>query len=167
MSGQNCGTCSGSNSYACASQNQYVRCVNNAAVMSKVYNCDGDDVCIVEAQIIGSICISKCAAESFNSSPTCSNSNYTAVVPTIPPTTAPTADELKAACDVASASYSTSLYFYAIYTADSTCNSYLYCERASLTATTSIAFRLNCQSSASPYFDSSSGSCVSTKPSNC
>ncbi|XP_068150679.1 uncharacterized protein [Drosophila tropicalis] len=167
MTGTNCGVCFGSYAYACASENQYVRCVNGDAVTSKVYSCDGDDVCILEGQVLGSICVSKCAAESMSYSPSCSNGNYTAVVPTIPPTTAPTTDELKAACDVASAGYSTSLYFYAIYTADSTCNSYLYCERSSLTATTSTAIRLTCPSSAAPYFDSSSGACVGTKPSNC
>lgn len=96
----------------------------------------------------------------WNSS--CSNAEY--VPPTQAPPTTPSESELQSICQAALATKNTR-YFYTY--ADSTCRTYVYCQRSSLTTTIFTTTLTGSCSSPTPYFDTARGVCQATKSASC
>lgn len=96
----------------------------------------------------------------WNSS--CSNAEY--VPPTQAPPTTPSANEMQTICQAALATKNTR-YFYTY--ADSSCRTYVYCQRSSLTTTIFTTTLTGSCSSPTPYFDTARGVCQATKSASC
>ncbi|EDW40130.1 GL25086 [Drosophila persimilis] len=158
--GENCGVCIGSGKFACVSKTQYARCVDQK-VSTTPYPCGTDETCITEALgTYGTLCVPNCALTFIGlsaSTSTCSNADYTP--PTVP--SVPTQTELEAACAL---SVKTTTFFDIDNTADTTCSSYIYCEK--LTESTWLAILYSCKSP-TPYYSVDANKCTATKPTRC
>ncbi|KAI8041830.1 hypothetical protein M5D96_006099 [Drosophila gunungcola] len=111
-------------------------------------------------------CISKSRTD-LNLKASCSNSEYTTTTTEAPTTVTPSSEQKKSACSAAATDLNipaTTKYFFTKYNADTTCRSYLYCERSG-TTDWSIVY-MTCTSS-KPFYDSAKSVCVATKPSTC
>ncbi|XP_070142011.1 uncharacterized protein [Drosophila kikkawai] len=166
-----CQTCNTNKKYTCVSQTQFARCSSSGVVLSSsVYSCEEDEICI-EAGLTfyNNICVPTCAADFVGFTSTCSNSVYqpsSTTTTTASPATTPEPSVQATGCTKAAnadASLSSASYFYTSYTADATCRSYLYCQRATTGWTTVF---LSC-SGTRPYFDPTTSGCVSAKPTEC
>ncbi|XP_016992548.2 uncharacterized protein [Drosophila takahashii] len=160
--GAQCEVCS--SKYACVSSTQYVRCSSSGVpVTSNVYSCGSDEICIIQSlSTFGSLCVPSCASEFVGYNASCSNSVYQPATTTAAPTTTPSATQKEQYCIAAEPTTSYS-YFFARNTDDSTCTTYLYCQKS---GTDWIALFMTCGSS-TPFFDSATGKCVKTKPASC
>ncbi|KAH8379133.1 hypothetical protein KR009_003205 [Drosophila setifemur] len=175
-SGQNCAVCAATGSkFTCVSRTQYARCSGGAVVSSNVFTCGADEICNTEAlATYKTLCVPSCAASYLDIESTCTNSDYatttTTADPNVTPST-PSPTTQQTACTAAADSLSipaTRAYFYALYTADTSCNSYLYCQRNAATASSTwTTVFLTCNNAALPYFNSATNKCVATKPSTC
>ncbi|XP_016983945.2 uncharacterized protein LOC108048007 isoform X2 [Drosophila rhopaloa] len=162
--GAMCEVCSTNAKYACVSNSSYARCSSSGDLLtSNVYSCGTDEICVIQAlSIYDTLCVPACAAEFVDISATCSNSVYEPITTTAAPATTPSAEEKQQACSVGEASSSAS-YFFVRNTDDSTCNSYLYCQKS---GTDWVALFMTCGSS-KPFFDTTTSKCVETKPASC
>ncbi|XP_016959175.1 uncharacterized protein LOC108030663 isoform X2 [Drosophila biarmipes] len=160
--GASCEVCS--SKYACVSSTQYVRCSSSGSLItSNVYSCASDESCIIDAlSVFGSLCVPACAADFAGYSASCSNSVYQPATTTAAPTTTPTATQKEEICSAAEPTTNYG-YFFASNTDDSTCKTYLYCQKS---GSNWIAIFMTCDAS-KPYFDSTTSSCVVTKPTSC
>ncbi|XP_017080872.1 uncharacterized protein DDB_G0271670 [Drosophila eugracilis] len=163
--GAQCEVCSSGAKYACVSGTQYARCSSSGGLLtSNVYSCDTDEICIVDAfSAYQTVCVPSCAADFLDLTATCSNSAYeTTTTTTAAPTTTPSATQKTDYCAAGEPTTNPG-YFFTRITDDSTCNSYLYCQKS---GTSWIALYMTCASS-TPYFDSTTSSCVATEPASC
>ncbi|EDV52196.1 cell wall integrity and stress response component 2 [Drosophila erecta] len=163
--GAQCEVCSSGAKYACVSSSQYARCSSSGNVLTtSVYNCDADEICIIDAlSTYQTVCVPSCASEFLGLDATCSNSVYQPTsTTTVAPTTTPSAEQKQDLCNEGEPS-SQPMYFFTRITDDSTCNSYLYCQKS---GTTWVALYMSCASS-TPFFDSTTSSCVATRPTSC
>ncbi|EDX10636.1 GD14594 [Drosophila simulans] len=163
--GVNCEVCSSGAKYACVSSTQYARCSSSGDVLtSSVYNCGTDEICNIDAlSTYQTICVPSCASEFLGLDATCSNSIYQPTTTTTgAPTTTPSAAQKEDLCSAGEPSTNPS-YFFTRITDDSTCNSYLYCQKS---GTTWVALYMTCRAS-TPFFDSDTSSCVTTRPTSC
>ncbi|XP_020817060.1 uncharacterized protein LOC110190770 [Drosophila serrata] len=165
-----CQACLSNNKYACVSQTQFARCSSSGVILSSsVFSCDEGEICILAGLAnFNNICVPSCAADFVGLTSTCSNSEYepssttSTSSPATTPSTSVQADGCTAAAN-ADSSLSSATYFFTSYTADATCRSYLYCQRATTGWTTVF---LSC-SGTKPYFDPTTSNCVATKPNGC
>lgn len=98
---------------------------------------------------------------------TCSNSEYTTTTTAAPTTVTPSTEQKNSACTEAEKDLQIpkeTLYFFTIYKEDTSCHTYLYCERTESTEWDTVY--LSCHQP-KPYFDSTTSLCVSTKPTGC
>ncbi|XP_039486971.1 uncharacterized protein LOC120448836 [Drosophila santomea] len=164
--GNECATCTNQN-YACVSKNQFIRCDGSSLVDSNIYECDTDEICSSEAlEQFDNICAPSCVLDFLSLRATCSNSEYTTTTTAAPTTVTPSIDQKKKACDEANKELEIpegTMYFFTIYKEDTSCHTYLYCQKNSTTWDTAY---LSCEQP-KPYFDSTASLCVATKPSGC
>ncbi|XP_039230696.1 A-agglutinin anchorage subunit [Drosophila yakuba] len=163
--GAQCEVCSSGAKYACVSSSQYARCSSTGDVLTtSVYSCGADEICIVDAlSTYQTVCVPSCASEFLGLDATCSNSDYQpTTTTTVAPTTTPSAEQKQDLCNDGEPSSQPS-YFFTRITDDSTCNSYLYCQKS---GTTWVALYMTC-APAKPFFDSTTSSCVTTRPTSC
>ncbi|XP_062131595.1 uncharacterized protein LOC133842503 isoform X1 [Drosophila sulfurigaster albostrigata] len=158
-----CQTCLNNRNYACVSSTQAARCVNGELSTSLIIDCAEDEICVSDAEpFFSTVCVPNCAATFAQYNATCSNAVYTP--PTQAPPTTPSPTEVLSICQEA-AETKTTRYFFAY--ADSTCRTYVYCEKASLTSTTfTQTFTGGC-SSPTPYFNTATGRCQATISDSC
>ncbi|KQS44180.1 uncharacterized protein LOC6544873 [Drosophila erecta] len=165
--GYECASCTTQN-YACVSKNQFARCSDSGLVESNIYDCDTDEICSSEAlEKFDNICAPSCFLNFLNLKATCSNSEYTTTTTAAPTTVTPSIDQKKAACTKAETDLKipeNTSYFYTIYQGDTSCHTYLYCEKSETSEWDTVY--LSCPKT-KPYFDSTTSLCVSTKPSGC
>ncbi|KAH8256992.1 hypothetical protein KR038_001049 [Drosophila bunnanda] len=163
--GVDCEVCATNAKFSCVSTTQFARCSSSGDLISStVYSCDADEVCIIDSlSLFGTLCVPTCAADYVGMEATCTNSVYQPVTTTAAPTTTPSADQRQQACRDAEPSSSPN-YFYTRNYDDSTCNSYLYCQKSGTDNWVSIY--MSCAASR-PFFDVSTGSCVVTRPASC
>ncbi|KAH8371728.1 hypothetical protein KR093_008725 [Drosophila rubida] len=158
-----CEVCATDKKFTCVSRTQAARCINGNVSPSLLINCEADEVCISEAEtLFGTVCVANCAANFANLNATCSNTVYTPPTETPPTTPSPIVEQ--SICQSAAAT-KTGRYFFAY--ADSSCRTYVYCERSSVTSTTfTTTFSGSC---ASPniYFNTANGRCESSIPDSC
>ncbi|XP_017127478.1 serine-rich adhesin for platelets [Drosophila elegans] len=162
--GAQCEECSNGAKYACVSRTSYARCSSSGALLtSNVYDCDSDEICVIQAlATYDTICVPSCAAEFVGVTETCSNTVYQPITTTAAPPTTPSAAQKQQACSDGGTS-NTASYFYVPYTDDSTCNSYLYCQKS---GTDWVAIYMSCAPT-KPFFDSTTSRCVDTRPASC
>ncbi|XP_060651633.1 threonine-rich protein [Drosophila nasuta] len=158
-----CQSCPDNKKYTCVSSTQAARCVNGEVSTSLIIDCGEDEICVSEAETtFKNVCVPNCAADFAQYNATCSNAVYTP--PTQAPPTTPSPTEVLSICQEA-AETKTTRYFFAY--ADSTCRTYVYCEKASLTSTTfTQTFTGGC-SSPTPYFNTATGRCQATISDSC
>ncbi|XP_030372159.1 salivary glue protein Sgs-3-like [Scaptodrosophila lebanonensis] len=151
--------------YTCVSRTQFARCVGGA--IGVVTDCADDEICILDSySTFGKICVPNCAADFVEFTATCQNDAYvpeTTTTTTLEPPTTPSASDRQTACETAATS-NTAIFFYTRYQADVQCKTYLYCER--LNDNTWRTLTLTCPN-ATPFFSSTSGNCVATRPQDC
>ncbi|KAH8270303.1 hypothetical protein KR018_006978 [Drosophila ironensis] len=172
--GSGCGVCDVSASkFSCVSQTQFVRCSSQNLPSASVFSCAAGEICITGAlSTYNTLCVPSCAAEFLEIEATCSNSDYatttTTAAPGVTQSTPATSIQQTECTDAVEAndSLATAQYFFTIYTADTTCSTYLYCERATSGDNTWTTVFITCPT-AKPYFDSATSVCVATKPSTC
>ncbi|XP_052844278.1 uncharacterized protein LOC128257343 [Drosophila gunungcola] len=165
--GTGCAKCT-TQKFTCVSRNQFARCSDTTLINSNIYDCDTDEICVSEAlDKYDNICVPSCASKFLNLKASCSNSEYTTTTTEAPTTVTPSSEQKKSACSAAATDLNipaTTKYFFTKYNADTTCRSYLYCERSG-TTDWSIVY-MTCTSS-KPFYDSAKSVCVATKPSTC
>ncbi|XP_020817013.1 uncharacterized protein LOC110190732 [Drosophila serrata] len=163
--GAQCQVCATDAKFSCVSSTQFARCSSSGdLITSTVYSCDADEVCIIDSlSLFGTLCVPTCAADYVGMEATCTNSVYQPITTTAAPTTTPSADQRQQACRDAEPSSSPN-YFYTRNYDDSTCNSYLYCQKSGTDNWVSIY--MSCAASR-PFFDVSIGSCVVSRPVSC
>ncbi|KAH8302365.1 hypothetical protein KR044_005598 [Drosophila immigrans] len=160
--GEGCQSCSANQIYTCVSRTQAARCINGDVSPSLIINCDADEVCITGVEAFKNVCVPDCVANFAKKNATCSNLDYTP--PTQSPPTTPSPAVEQSICQEAAAK-KTTRYFFAY--ADSTCRTYVYCERSTTTSTVfTTTFSGGCNSP-NPYFNTVSGSCQATTPDSC
>ncbi|KAH8331825.1 hypothetical protein KR074_004982 [Drosophila pseudoananassae] len=162
-----CGVCNiNTAKYTCVSSTQYARCTSQNEFLT-ILSCPEDKICISDAlATYGSICVPACAAEFLDLKATCSNAEFATTTTTAAPTTTPDPANLQGACTTGDTT-SKPPYFYTKYSQDTTCKSYVYCQRNDSEATNKwTAVFLTCTST-KPYFDSETKKCVETKPTGC
>ncbi|XP_034109944.1 integumentary mucin C.1 [Drosophila albomicans] len=158
-----CQSCPDNKKYTCVSSTQAARCVNGEVSTSLIIDCAEDEICVSEAETtFKNVCVPNCAADFAQYNATCSNAVYTP--PTQAPPTTPSPTEVLSICQEA-AETKTTRYFFAY--VDSTCRTYVYCEKASLTSTTfTQTFTGGC-SSPTPYFNTATSKCQATISDSC
>ncbi|KAM8709731.1 hypothetical protein ACLKA7_016526 [Drosophila subpalustris] len=158
-----CQTCANGKLFTCASRTQGARCVNGAMSTSIIFDCGEDEICVSEAEdIADTVCVPKCAADFIKWTATCSNDVYTP--PTLEPPTTPSPTVQQSLCADAAVG-KTTRFFYAY--GDSSCRSYVYCERNSVSNSYfETTFAGSC-SSPNPYFNTAIGRCQARVPENC
>ncbi|XP_034657122.1 uncharacterized protein LOC117894276 [Drosophila subobscura] len=160
--GENCAVCLGSSKFACVSKTEFARCVDQK-VSTTAFSCATDETCVTEAlALYGNLCVPSCAFAFIGLTAdniTCTNTVYTP--PTAP--AVPTQDELKLACSDAGAS-NTNPFFDLDNAADTTCSSYIYCEKLSTSSWLAILY--SCKSP-TPYYSQVDNKCIATKPTRC
>ncbi|KAH8379881.1 hypothetical protein KR009_007809, partial [Drosophila setifemur] len=162
--GVGCADCSANAKYVCVSSTQYVRCSSGNPLTSIVFSCNADEICVNSAlESYQFICVPSCAANFASLEATCSNSEYLPVTTTAAPTTTPSPAAREEACRDAQPSTSPRFWYTRNY-ADSTCNSYLYCQSSGTTSW--VAILLNC-GTASPFYDATRNMCLATRPASC
>ncbi|KAH8286106.1 hypothetical protein KR054_002716 [Drosophila jambulina] len=167
----NCESCSFSNNkYTCVSQTQFARCSSSGVVSSSnVFSCGEGEICSLRGLLDhNNICIPSCAADFLGLTFTCSNSVYesSGTTTTASPGTTPSPSVQATGCTEAAdadSSLSSVSYFFTSYTPDTTCRSYLYCQRATTGWTTVF---LSCSGNRQ-YFDPETANCVAAKPTGC
>ncbi|KAH8302366.1 hypothetical protein KR044_005603 [Drosophila immigrans] len=161
--GEGCQSCSADSKYTCVSRTQAARCAGGVMSTTMIFDCEGDEVCVSSAETdFGSVCVPSCVANFTSLSASCSNLDYTP--PTQSPPTTPSPAVEQSICKEAAAT-KTTRYFFA-YT-DSTCRSYVYCERSTTTSTVfTTTFSGGC-TSPNHYFNTVSGRCQATTPDSC
>jgi len=93
----------------------------------------------------------------------CSNAVYTP--PTLTPPTTPSPDEMQRICRAASDKYPSKRFFFTY--ADSSCRTYVYCERNSISSYIFETTLTGSCSSPNIYFNTISGKCQGTLPDSC
>ncbi|KAH8269971.1 hypothetical protein KR018_001136 [Drosophila ironensis] len=162
--GVGCADCSVGLNYVCVSRTQFARCSGAGAVTTSVFSCSANETCINGALQLGnSICVPDCAADYVNMDATCSNSEYQPVTTTAAPATTPSTADQQEFCRSAEPSSSPS-FFYARNYDDSTCNTYIYCQKSG--TDTWLTVNLKCKG-ATLYFDTATSTCVSAWPASC
>ncbi|KAH8286160.1 hypothetical protein KR054_003533, partial [Drosophila jambulina] len=163
--GNNCEVCATDAKFSCVSSTQFARCSSSGnLITSTVYSCGEDEVCIIDSlSLFGTLCVPNCAADYVGMEATCTNSVYQPITTTAAPTTTPNADQRQQACRDAEPSSSPS-YFYTRNYDDSTCSSYLYCQKSGTDSW--VAIYMSCVNPR-PFFDVSTGNCVPTRPASC
>ncbi|XP_043646525.1 uncharacterized protein LOC122615586 [Drosophila teissieri] len=163
--GNECATCN--QNYTCVSKNQFARCSGSTLVDSNIYECDTDEICSSKAlEHFDNICAPSCVLDFLSLRATCSNSEYTTTTTAAPTTVTPSIDQKKSACSEAKTDLEipeATLFFFTIYKEDTSCHTYLYCQKNLSTWDTAY---LSCKQP-QPYFNSTSSLCVATKPSGC
>ncbi|KAH8408623.1 hypothetical protein KR215_008348 [Drosophila sulfurigaster] len=160
--GANCQSCSADRKYTCVSRNQAALCLNGQASSTIIIDCGEDEVCVDDDDGKAFLCVPSCVAEYQKLSVPCSSAAYT--TPTPAPPTTPSTDNQKSICQAASVNKKT-LYFFTY--ADSSCRTYVYCERSSSTSTDFTTTLSGSCSSPNPYFNTVSGKCQASVPDNC
>ncbi|KAH8259426.1 hypothetical protein KR026_004130 [Drosophila bipectinata] len=161
-----CGVCNiNTAKYTCVSRTQFARCTSQNEYLA-IQSCPEDQICIAAALAYKSICMPACAAEFLDLKATCSNAEIATTTTTAAPTTTPATADLQGACTTGDPTTKPS-YFYTKYSQDTTCRSYVYCQRNDSGTTPAwTAVFLTC-SSTKPYFDSETKKCVAAKPASC
>ncbi|EDW41664.1 uncharacterized protein LOC6605864 [Drosophila sechellia] len=165
--GNKCASCANLK-YACVSKNQFARCSESVLVDSNIYDCDADEICSSEAlEKYDNICTPSCVLDFLNLRASCSNSEYMTTTTAAPTTVTPSAEQKNSTCTEAEKDLKIpkeTWYFFTIYKEDTSCHTYLYCQRNETTTWDTVY--MSCQQP-KPYFDSTTSLCVSTKPTGC